>query len=271
MPASVNLVFKAREDLSLRGIGGEQVHGLFLNLIREQDHELSHRLHDGDRIRPFSLSPVIGGRKSKGRIYLRAESPFRIKYCVLEDGLHDNLYKTFTALSGGKRHYHLGESGIELINSSGGESGFGMTFVSYESLAEGADESDEIQLRFLSPTAFKDADRQIVFPEPGLVFKSLLNKWNTFSGCPLEFPEGLFGEMMVKKYRLRTELLEYGTHRTTGCVGGATYLIPRSLGDYARKINTLADYARYAGIGYQTTKGMGQAVRTTEDDGAGKT
>jgi CRISPR-associated endoribonuclease Cas6 len=133
----------------------------------------------------------------------------------------------------------------------------------FKEVANQAEPHNQISLRFLSPTSFRSRGEQKVFPEPESVFSSLLRKWNAFSN--IKFPKELeeeFSKIRVTRYSTRTELVEFSNYKIIGFKGTCSYELPKGISDESkRQINTLADFAFYAGVGYKTTMGMGQTVR----------
>lgn len=103
----------------------------------------------------------------------------------------------------------------------------------------------------------------MLFPEPRLVFSSLLRHWNTFSDVKLseEYQE-LLPSIKVSSYSLRTELIHFSKYKMLGFKGKTEYRLPeRCPSDFYKAMNALADFAFYAGVGAKTTMGMGQTRR----------
>jgi hypothetical protein len=50
---------------------GHQAHALFLDLVRQLDPALATRLHDESNYRPFTVSPLSGGRLEGASLVLR--------------------------------------------------------------------------------------------------------------------------------------------------------------------------------------------------------
>ena len=99
-------------------------------------------------------------------------------------------------------------------------------------------------------------------PLPGLVFGSLVERWNTFSPVVLSPEMRRFGEevMAISRYRLASQTVESkaGGLRVGG-MGTVTY---RALGGdryWLGVMHMLASFAFYSGVGVQTATGMGQA------------
>ncbi|MCC5661795.1 CRISPR system precrRNA processing endoribonuclease RAMP protein Cas6 [Nostoc sp. XA010] len=117
-----------------------------------------------------------------------------------------------------------------------------------------------IELRFLSPTSFKQNRGLQPFPLPELVFNSLLRRWNTFAPLELQFPEVEWNGL-VSAYGLKTHALKMGGGAEIGAQGWVKYRFLDS--QQARIATILTHFATFAGVGRKTAMGMGQ-VRLVE-------
>jgi CRISPR-associated endoribonuclease Cas6 len=121
-----------------------------------------------------------------------------------------------------------------------------------------------VTLEFVSPTAFKSQEMQMPVPLPGLVFGSLVERWNAFTTVALDPDLRRFAneQVAISRYRLESRPVpSKGGALRVGGVGQVTYT---ALDDdrYAlAALNILADFALYSGVGVQTATGMGQCRR----------
>jgi CRISPR-associated endoribonuclease Cas6 len=112
-----------------------------------------------------------------------------------------------------------------------------------------------VNLRFLSPTSFKQ-DRSIQpFPLPELVFTSLWRKWNRFAPESLVLPPADWPGF-VTAFDLKTAAIPFQNHAEIGCIGRAAYRFPDA--EIAGNATILAYFATYAGVGRKTAFGMGK-------------
>ncbi|GAB4574748.1 MAG: hypothetical protein Kow0077_22890 [Anaerolineae bacterium] len=124
-----------------------------------------------------------------------------------------------------------------------------------------------VGLTFASPTAFRSQGKTALFPTPALVFLGLLNAWHAYYQplFPVEDVRALVeAHVGVSRYELGTRtFLAKERHRELGFQGQITYrlMLPDDRIDWL--FHLLAHYAFYAGVGKQTTTGMGQ-VRPRE-------
>lgn len=138
----------------------------------------------------------------------------------------------------------------------------------------------QVTLAFLSPTSFQSNDLHMPLPLPNLVFGSLVDRWNLFSPV-IKLPTALRTQLLetvaISQYELRSQAVPQ-KNGATGRGGGATplhigaegyitytvaskTLDPRQLNELTSKLQTLANFAMYSGVGVKTTAGMGQCQR----------
>ena len=250
----------------LRGSGGEALHGLFFQALRNYSEKLAGSVHDGrDKYRPFSLSGVLE-RKPRvcGKLVLEEGDPLSFRISVVDESLVPDVVAAFAkaaalrselSLSDGRavvRRFLFKEYASPLVRSA-----------LYPKLYEESTTSTVLNLRFLSPTSFRRKGGQVTLPEASLIFSSLLEKWNRFSHIRLEggFLEGIKA-LYPSRFDLRSEIVLFSNYSIVGFKGAVQYRLGNHVAPEERKIiNTLADYAFYAGVGYKTTMGMGQVVR----------
>jgi CRISPR-associated endoribonuclease Cas6 len=136
-------------------------------------------------------------------------------------------------------------------------------FTSFYKLFSEADTETVVTLEFLTPTSFKGDGIQTLFPEPKLVFSSLLRRWNTFSDIKIaEEHLELLPSIKVSNYDLRTELIHFSKYKMLGFKGKIEYrLLEKCAPHFCQAVNALANFAFYSGVGTKTTMGMGQTRR----------
>lgn len=129
--------------------------------------------------------------------------------------------------------------------------------------------SRRAELRFVTPTAFKQNGRYAIFPTPDLVIGSLLNKWELV--CP-EYPlwdedavcmlqQGVF----VVDYNLRTTRYPLKNVHIPGFTGSVVF--ESRLTQPIQEIwKLLLHTAQYTGVGIKTTLGMGGTIYISKEN-----
>ena len=134
---------------------------------------------------------------------------------------------------------------------------------------------EEFELRFASETAFAipgASGLSLPLPLASRVFGGLLRKWNRF--CPPAARLEALGEkdleaaVALSAFELRSGLVKFEIDRTAyretgvrrkGFKGRVIYKIYSDNEELKRAMNILADFTFFAGVGLETTRGMGQA------------
>jgi CRISPR-associated endoribonuclease Cas6 len=116
------------------------------------------------------------------------------------------------------------------------------------------------KIRFQTPCAFRSAGQYIFFPDIRLIYQSLMNKFDSFSGDislkDEEVLEHLVKYTQIKSYRLRSTLFHLEGVRIPSFIGEIRIKIngPETLSNLA---NLLLHFGNWAGVGIKTSLGMG--------------
>ena len=244
---------------------GRAAHAWFLDQVRGADSDLAESLHQGQTQRPFAVSNLIGlGRPRGDEVTLSPEKTYALRFTsfapALSALLHERLAPDPPA------SLNLGEAALQVTGSTidpdvhrwaGADS--------FEELVQrhtlGSRIPRRVGLRFASPTLFRSNEMNVPLPLPGLVFGGLLDKWNAFAPLQLHPDARRFAEecLAISRYQLETRRVAFGERRAVaGCVGECFYAIQSSDKYWTGLIHLLAAFAFYAGVGRQTTMGLGQ-------------
>lgn len=262
---SVLLNLKPPEALVISPTQGHHAYALFLNLMHQANPKLAENMHKDTANKPFTISPLQGkflrsGKELKlipGSIYsIRLTFLTEEVFCYFMDAVLKNANKPLRLESAVFNIDRL------LLNKNDSPL---CDFRQYEELLSGALPEKKITLHFSSPVAFRSGGkRNVIFPDPRLIFGSYYNKWQDFS--PLKLDDSLTGiweRIIVSQYRLNTHILHFTSYQEIGFEGHCTFELPEDLnGETSKVLNTLADFAFYCGTGAKTTMGMGQTRRT---------
>jgi CRISPR-associated endoribonuclease Cas6 len=278
---SVLLELAATDNAVLPGTTGNLTHALFLEMIAQVDPALAQRLHDEPEYRPFTVSALLDAQVRDGQTHVQAGKLYRLRITLLDGGeIWECLSRRI--LEERKLTLRLGPATFlveRLLSTPSSDPAGRAAHTTWQELA-GTPMSHTITLRFTSPTAFSLGERRFaLFPEPILVWDSLLRTWNRYAPEALHIEKTDLREfvndfVVVVDYTLRTTKLSFPRFSQIGFSGSCTYTI-RERGGRLRKedalcavyLATLARFSLYAGVGYKTTMGMGQ---THIEDGRGR-
>lgn len=273
MPYSLVFHIIPQSNIPVGYLTGRHLHALFLTIVDYVDHELANSLHFSQADKAFTLSAIQIANTRYHHQYkilqwehdrsIRAGTSCWWRVTLLDDLLFHKLAKLW--LNWNPDHpWHLGPADL-LITSILGTAQTSQPWAnacSYSQLYEQADEGDRLlKFYFATPTSFRQGQYDSPLPTRDSVFNSLLQKWRKYSG--MEFADLDFGSVQPSIFQIHTEITSDSRSKFIGFVGEVTY---RILGDVdplvIKQINTLADFAIYAGIGRKTPMGMGIVRRS---------
>jgi CRISPR-associated endoribonuclease Cas6 len=268
---SVTLVLYPENDAAISKTMNPQTHALVLNLVRQFNSSLSARLHNEPGYRPFTVSQLSGLVVCGEHMLLQHDRPCYLRITLFDDGsLWQQLCTHF--LESGPIYVQLGNSVLRLtriLSTPDNDPTGWVCSTDWQTLFT-LSAKQSLTIHFVSPTAFSWGDRRFVlFPEPFLVWESLLHIWNRYAPESYRVErqglrEFLLNNVRVTKCSLHTKTLYFPNYTQKGFVGSCSYSF-KAPDDDAALLTTLAAFAYYAGVGYKTTMGMGQ-VRVIFDD-----
>jgi CRISPR-associated endoribonuclease Cas6 len=229
------------DEVRLRGLGGEALHGLFLRILKQYSSDLASEMHN------------------RGYTVTSSGTNLTFDLAFLSEKLLTASVSAFLSVLQDGRVLSLSRQPVVLQNLDL-DAG---TFSSFLKILSNASATYAVTLEFVTPTSFRKNEMQVVFPQPELVFSSLLRRWNAFS--ELKIPEEhavYFPSIKVSSYDLHTQLVHFSRYKIIGFKGRVEYELPEgSSEDFMQVVNALADFAFYSGVGAKTTMGMGQVRR----------
>ena len=257
----------ATETLLPRNVGRAH-YAAILQRLHAVTPSLVTAIHDNDGPKPLTCSDILNGRSNREGTRLEPGAPYYLRVTGLTERVSRALLEALVEKPPSAielLHRPLRVTGATASESDHGWAGATNyeALVARQMLPRGSIPK-QVTLQFASPTAFKQAGRQMPMPLPDLVFGSLVERWNRFSPLALSPEIRRFGAEMLAltRYRLQSRPVtqKNGALRIGG-VGTATY---RALGGdryWLATMQMLAEFARYSGVGVQTATGMGQARR----------
>lgn len=123
-----------------------------------------------------------------------------------------------------------------------------------------AERIHHIDMRFLTSASFKNNGGYVIFPEPFLLWKNLIRKWNDFSDASVlreeKLGDHLGAGMRITDYHLHMHPFSLEGRRINA-FRGSVRLGAFTNDTTARMAGMLAAFAVYAGTGMKTALGMG--------------
>jgi CRISPR-associated endoribonuclease Cas6 len=252
---------------------GHLIHAMFHRLLTRIDPTLSTRLHQAGIHRPFTLSSLLGGHREAHQVIISEGSTYQIRITLLDSGYLWHCLSTLF-LEGGPCTVRVGEATLlltRLLSTRASDTTGWVGTTTWQELVS-LSPRREITLSFASPTAFHITKHAFALvPEPLLVWGSLIRTWNSFAPASLFLSqaavlrESIARGITVLQCDLATHTLQYPKYTQKGFMGVCTYRLPEEE-KQATQLTCLAAFARFAGVGYKTTMGMGQ-VRSEGEKG----
>ncbi|MBA7610624.1 hypothetical protein ES703_17836 [subsurface metagenome] len=261
---SISVTLEPLTEAVVSQMQGYHAYALFLKLLRASNPSLAEELHGLDGPKPFTVSHLQDkfGRNENGlRLIPKSEYSLKLTFLrsdVLAHFLDGAIKWSDNALELGSASLRMKE--VDTLSTKNPYA----SFQSYQGILSSASAERQIELEFLSPTAFRSKGRRnVVFPQPELVFGSYLNRWQAFS--PVKLDDSILAWLdstIVARYKLDTRILHFGSYQEVGFTGKCRFLLDRNTPEeIVVALNALADFAFYCGTGAKTTMGMGQTRR----------
>lgn len=257
LPVKIGLEMYAERALVLPFFTGYIARGLFLHVLRRVDPALAGALHEADRPKPYSVTPLrFRARERTGDGYLVDSGfPCRVWFGFLRD-----------ELAGRVLEYFHGSDSVLIYDTRFRVASLSVKSESYGDLLKGVGEPVEsFRLYFRTPTylATLGTDYHFMFPDHLRIFPGLMRLWNLFSdgrrfgkGEFLEYKGWLLRNVGVSQHRLFTRIVWMGRKKASGFVGWTAYEM-KALDEWNRVTQVLSRFAEYSNIGGNRTGGFG--------------
>jgi len=251
---------QAESGVKLKGLGGEALHGLFFRILKQNSSELASKIHNQEEQRPFSLNPpLVDCEHRHGYINFLPGTTLTFGLAFLTQEVLVASISALLSVLQEERVLNLSRKPVVLQSLDVCDG----SLCSFRKILSDASLNHLITLEFVTPTSFRKNEMQVTFPQPELVFSSLVRRWNAFAEVKLpEEHVARFASIKVSSYDLHTELVQFSRYKIIGCKGRVDYELPKDASpDFLQVVNALADFASYSGVGVKTTMGMGQVQR----------
>ncbi|MEL6246966.1 MAG: CRISPR system precrRNA processing endoribonuclease RAMP protein Cas6 [Cyanobacteria bacterium J06648_16] len=287
MPQSLVINLVPEAAIPRKYLDSQSLKKLFFTLVSAVDTELGRILQADSQNKSFTIGPLQVPDPQNDRLSSRklkfflprnsAVSQLQYQYAAdipsgvhcwwrisfLDDALFDDLsYAWEKHLS--RKSWFLGPARLHVTNL------FYKTqqpldwanWQTYQQLYESAsDTRRDIHLQFMTPAVFRQGSYDSPLPTRDALFHSLRKRWNRFSG--LVFAPSVVNPIVPGEFNIHTVLVETTQSKIVGCLGQIDFNILGEVDQLTlKRINTLADFAFYAGVGRSNTHGMGITRRT---------
>ncbi len=262
MPVRFRVSLFPQEPLKVSELFLDRLHGVFFSLMEEP---LARELHEGSSLKPFSLSffcDIDGTVKP-----LPAEEEATTRRVIIEISfLKEDLFSRFLASYMLKKHrvslggVPLKVSKKPLIREK--------DLVGYERLLRKAHGSDRFTLKFITPTTFRRGRTDYPLPDPKLIFKGLIRKWQAFSDhrIDIDLREVIEKGVKVSGAWIGTRRVDFSDMGFATGFRGRVLLSLDGLDDKVKGwLATLLHFGEFAGVGRKTTMGFGKVRLVPEE------
>ncbi len=251
---------------------GDQARAALFDLIQRSDFPLAAKLHDSNDHKPYTISLVQGGKRGSdsARHFAEGDSA-EWRFTLLHEPAFEALLQRYLR-DRALPHIRIGvlPFGIEAAYASGighPQSGYTTLTLLRERWSVANDSlPPSFILNFSSPTGFSLGQDKVTrehrwraMPEPRLIFSALRKKWTRLGGVDPgdSFDEWVDRTIEAEPLHLESRATVVEQRHLRGFVGRVRF---RPQGDlrWWSLVHLLADLAFWTGVGYQTTRGMGQ-------------
>lgn len=237
---------------STKGYGGIDIHGWFFNWLHTYDPLLSQKLHDLED-KPFSIGSLAGAKREQGQTHLIIDKEYSFSIAGLNTEVCNLLNEMVNLLP--SADLRLGSAVLKIKEVLPLFRGQGL---SYQEILGKTKTGTRFRMEFRSPTGFRKNGNQIVFPQPELIMQNLWRRWNIFSKNTLPEIKDDFSFIQVSRYKLQTQLLDFGDYKIIGFMGECAFQMDKKLPEAINAlIHSLGFFAGIAGVGYKTSMGLG--------------
>jgi CRISPR-associated endoribonuclease Cas6 len=255
---------------------GDAVRGAMLHLIRKGDSPLAQQLHDDNSSKPYAISLIDGSKRDKdGALHFGDGDSADWRFSLMRQSAFEALLLK-SLLNNQLPHVRIGSidfaiTDVFVSRTSHKDSGH----ISVSELSEVWQRPEEqlprrIVLDFQSPTAFNLGQnretRQYRIrsnPDARTVFSSLRKRWVTLDGADAgdEFDEWVADCVEQEVVHGQPQTVRVEGRLITGFTGQIAYQHYGTNTRWLSYLHLLADLTFWTGVGYQTTRGMGQVRR----------
>ncbi len=254
---------------------GDQSRAALFNLIEQGDHVLAAGLHDTNRRKPYTISLLQGGRRGgDGALHFAEGHTADWRFTLLCEPAFEALLRRYL-LNRALPHVRIGAVSFAVVDAFASgrghpESGHTTQLELHNRWNQPAEAlPNRIRLDFCTPTAFNlgtdgatGRRRFASLPETRHIFSTLRKRWLELGGLAPgdEFDSWAAAHLTMETDGIRTHRVRVERASFEGFTGRLTF---RAGSDrcWLPLAHLLADLTFWTGVGYQTTRGLGQVRR----------
>ncbi|MFQ5976954.1 MAG: CRISPR-associated endoribonuclease Cas6 [Candidatus Heimdallarchaeota archaeon] len=242
---------------------GHRIRGAFLQILSENNPNLTASLHEGTSLREYSVQPLLpeGVRflPRKRVVFLRPEQRAAFRVNLLVHDLGREALECLLSLA--ELEFKLGSARLLLESVE-------VKVIPLQDLLpqENQGPPKSATVEFLSPTQYTSRGSKhpmMLFPDPRYVFGNLVAIWNRVAGDLAVIKrksliDWINDDVFVIYYSLYTRKIDLGKQNPfTGFVGKVEFRIHNSDNPESRWLVPLLRLARFSNVGNKRTAGMG--------------
>jgi len=243
---------------------GHLLYSATLNSIKKSNSKLSQRIHSSNNAK-VSVTPLNGefDRKDKNRKRVFQDTEYNFFINLIDTKGFQELFNDLV-LSG--EGLTVGDAEFEITGMNTEE-------ITWQDIIE-KKTPQRLHFHFMSPVCIKYKDSNVteMYPHREAVFKSLENSWNRNAPDDMHFEidtEELKKSVVEKVQRNKYGDPKYQTHskvitrkekqqiKAFGFTGQTEYGFQNASDQLKKKLAILTRYAKHAGIGSHTARGLG--------------
>ncbi len=254
MPLRFRVYLIPEKVLPISEFTPDRLHGIFFSLL---SNNLAEEIHSSNGVKPFSLNFLISFQGKKQPLFgagFETVDRIILEISFLDEGLFPRFLSSYLLED---KEIKLGDVRLKKLKRPQIRE---KDLISYENLFSSAEPNRRVELRFLSPTTFRRGNLDHPLPDPDLIFKGLIRKWQRFSDLKIDVDL-----REVIKHRIAVAGAWVGTRRVHlsgfGWIVGFTGRVILSFEERDERVlkwlNTLIRFGEFAGVGRKTTMGFG--------------
>ncbi|MFU8768070.1 MAG: CRISPR system precrRNA processing endoribonuclease RAMP protein Cas6 [Candidatus Methanoperedens sp.] len=273
MPQKLLFIARPKTEFEVPASEGYQLYSGILNLISENNEDISKYTHDSS-ISSMAISSLSGRFRTNGRPNYKTIDPVsRYKLNIgITDPREIEIFQSIVKpliLTGRDIKLEKGDLRVEEVTSSS------ITFKELLNYAKNIN-NPVIEFRFETPTCIQYKNSKVfeMFPHREAIFTSLISKWNGV--CPAEMKMSIERDEIARYVMERPDTQSYktqsvmvntvfdkvrGHHRPIfrqGFTGKCTYMFAKDAPQDVRNgILVLSRFANYSGVGSSVSRGCG--------------